>query len=84
VFLMLFKLPIKSLPNIIHDFSRLSYGIYLCHIVFLTWFYETLISDTLLPTACKILTIAVLTIVSSYLLIKALSYLPKSKWVVGN
>lgn len=84
VFLMLFKLPIKTLPVIVCDFSRLSYGIYLCHVMFLTWFYETLISGTHLPTPCKILSIAVLTIVSSYLLIKALSYLPKSKLVVGN
>lgn len=83
IFLLLFRCPVKRLPRIVSDYSRLTYGVYLCHIMFLTWFYEHLIVSLTWPTPCKILSIACLTIITAYLLIKALSYLPKSKYIVG-
>jgi len=83
IFLLMFRLAPNHLSSIVKDYSRLSYGIYLCHIMFLTWFYENVFVELGIPTPCKILGIGALTIITAYALIKVLSYLPKSKWIVG-
>lgn len=83
VFLLLFKWRPKHLPAIVSDFSRLSYGVYLCHIMFLTWFYDHLFSTLVWPTPAKILCMALMTVCTSYSVIKALSYVPKVKEVIG-
>lgn len=64
------------------DVSKYSYGIYLVHIMILNTFYafyEPLINNFWL----KIPLVAISTLVVSYIVIKLLSYLPKSKYIVG-
>jgi len=83
IFLLFFRWSPKHVPSIMGDFSRLSYGIYLCHIIFLTWLYEEIFLPLALPTAISIIAICICTVITSYLVIKAISYFPKSKWIVG-
>jgi len=83
LFLLFFRWSPKQIPAVMSDFSRLSYGVYLCHIMFLTWFYEEIFLPLALPTPVSILAICACTVITSYLVIKLLSFLPKSKWIVG-
>ncbi len=66
----------------ITDISLKSYGIYLIHIILLNGFY-TLLSAKITHAMIAIPLISMATFLSSYLLIKALSYLPKSKFIIG-
>ncbi len=63
------------------DISKLSYGMYLMHIFILNAVFRGLTGN--LPTPLSILTTAVTTYVISYLLTKAISYIPKSKYLIG-
>ena len=63
------------------DISKLSYGMYLMHIFILNAVFRGLTGN--LPTPLSILTTAVTTYVLSYLLTKAISYIPKSKYLIG-
>lgn len=82
-FLLFFRWSPQRVPALMSDFSRLSYGIYLCHIIFLTWFYEEVFLSLPVSTPFAILGICICTVITSYLVIKAISFLPKSKWIVG-
>ena len=83
LFMMFFKWQPRRVPFLVSDFSRLSYGVYLGHIMILTWLYEHVFITLTWPTPCKIITMAALTICTSYALIKALSYVPKVKDIIG-
>ena len=83
LFLIFFKSKVQRLPYFMADYSRLSYGIYLCHIMFLTWFYEHIFITLTWPVPVKIICMAVMTIVTSYVLIKLLSRVPKLKDYIG-
>ncbi len=67
--------------RLIADISRLSYGMYLMHIFVLNAVFRTLTDS--LPTPLSIVATAAITYTICYLLTKALSYLPKSKYLVG-
>lgn len=72
-----------SVPRPVASMSRLSFGIYLVHI-FLLGLWVSLFKGTLaLPTVAAIPAIAVCTFLSSYVVIKLVSLLPGSKWVIG-
>lgn len=64
------------------DISEKSYGMYLAHIIMLNVFYG-LFGSLQLSTLIMVPLIAVCTFISVYLLIKALSYLPGSKYIIG-
>jgi surface polysaccharide O-acyltransferase-like enzyme len=66
----------------LHDAAAKSYGIYLAHILVLNIYYS-LLDKHLGSAALKVPLIAIITFVSTYLLIKLLSLLPKSKWLIG-
>jgi len=83
LFLLFFRWNPRRMPVLMADFSRLSYGVYLCHIIFLTWFYEHVFLPLACPAPLAIIGICIATVITSYLVIKALSFLPKSKWIVG-
>jgi surface polysaccharide O-acyltransferase-like enzyme len=55
---------------------------YLAHIMVLNAVYA-LVNRRIDSAAIKLPVIALVTFTSTYILVKALSYLPKSKWVVG-
>ena len=76
------KNPDSSCGRLVTDISIKSYGIYLVHIMLLNLFYDLL--NSLFDSAMiKIPLIAICTFITSYLVIKALSYLPKSKYIIG-
>ena len=64
------------------DISKISYGIYLAHIMVLNFFYS-LFDSIISPIQLKIPLIAICTFIVSYLIIKLLSLLPKSKYIIG-
>ena len=67
--------------SLIADISRLSYGMYLMHIFVLNFVFRTVTGT--LPTPLAIVATASLTYTICYLLTKAISYLPKSKYLIG-
>ncbi|MBQ1209496.1 MAG: acyltransferase [Bacteroidales bacterium] len=82
-FLMFTCIEQKEAPKWLTDMSKLSYGMYLMHLLWLgVW--VGLFKDTLaLPTVAAIPAIAVCTFASCYLNTKLLSFIPKSKWFIG-
>lgn len=86
IFLLLKNVHLRKASSpgarLITDISKLSYGMYLVHIMVLFTFYALL--NPLMETFwIKIPIIAVLTFAASYLIIKLLSLLPKSKYIIG-
>jgi len=68
--------------KLIEDVSLKSYGIYLLHIIILNTAYGFMVSwitgqEYLFPL------ISIVTFVSSYLVIKLISYIPGSKYITG-
>ena len=72
--------PFKKL---IDDISAKSYGIYLAHIMVLNTLFP-LIDPTISSAAIKLPVIALCTFITTYIIIKCLSYLPKSKVWLGS
>ena len=84
-FLILKNYSIKGnsrLKALIIDISAKSYGIYLAHIMVLNAYYA-FINPHMNTAAIKIPVIALCTFVTTYVAIKLVSYLPKSKWLIG-
>lgn len=71
----------KWIYPIVKEISRLSYGIYLMHIFLLGFSYRLL--SGYFSTPVTILLVGTTTITACCLLSKLLSYLPKSKYLVG-
>ena len=71
-----------KLRSIIVKMSELSYGVYLAHIVVLTQVYN-LLQPSLVHASITIPTVAVGSFIITYFLIKMLSYIPGSKYLVG-
>ena len=69
------------LYRVIADISRLSYGMYLMHIFVLNFVFRTLTGS--LPTPLAIVSTAVVTYTLCYLITKVISYIPKSKYLIG-
>ncbi len=68
--------------HIIMPISKLSYGIYLMHMMFLTPAF-TWVSSFSLPTPLVMIGSAALTFIASILTTRLLAYLPKSKYIIG-
>ncbi len=86
LFLMLKNVEINNsdsfVGRIVTDISLKSYGMYLLHIMLLNFFYtylEPYFSGAVSFVPC----LAVITFIASYLVIYALSFLPKSKYLIG-
>lgn len=82
-FLLFSCIEAKTAPRIITELSKLSFGMYLIHIFWLT-FCVVIFKDTLsLPTVAAIPCIAISTFICCYLSTKLISYIPGSKWLIG-
>jgi len=68
--------------RLVASVSAISYGMYLGHIMVLN-FYFSVLNKYFNSAAVKIPLIALCTFITTCLLIKLLSFLPKSKWLVG-
>jgi surface polysaccharide O-acyltransferase-like enzyme len=86
VFLMIKNIKIENINSpfikLVLDVSAKSYGIYLAHIMVLN-FYHAQIDKHFDSAAIKVPLIALSTFITTYIVIKILSFLPKSKWLVG-
>jgi surface polysaccharide O-acyltransferase-like enzyme len=84
IFLLMHKITAHEsvAMRVVGDVSKLSYGIYLVHIMLLNFYYE-LVNPMINTIWLKIPVIAILTFISAYLMVKLLSFLPKSKYIVG-
>jgi len=86
VFLLLKDIRFKNQNSVlvksITDISKISYGIYLAHIMVLNFFYSVL-NDIIIPVQIKIPLIAICTILVTCIIVKLLSFLPKSKYIIG-
>ena len=68
--------------TLMFDISAKSYGIYLAHIMVLNAVYAY-IDPRFASAAVKVPLIAITTFTLTFMVVKLLSYLPKSKWLVG-
>ena len=84
VFLLLRKVECKNekVVKIFNDIALKSYRMYLIHIFFLQFFKYVFDAPNQFPLWC-IFVIAILTFITSYLVIKALSYIPYSQYIIG-
>ena len=84
VFLLLRNVECKNekIVKIFNDIAVKSYGMYLIHIFFLQLFSYLLDSSNQFPLWC-IFIIAILTFITSYLVIKGISYIPYSQYIIG-
>lgn len=83
IFLIMKKIKCRNgiVLKVIQDISKLSYGIYLIHIFILgSVFY--LINDKMC-TPAVIFCVGTITFVICYGIVKILSYIPKSKYIIG-
>lgn len=84
-FSLIARLPLtgeSAVGKLVSDISAKSYGMYLAHIMLLGFFY-LLLKDVSPATYVTIPLISLCTFVAVYILIKLMSYLPKSKYIVG-
>ena len=84
VFMLLRKIECKNeiIVKIINDIALKSYGMYLIHIFFLQLYKYLLDAPNQFPLWC-IFAIAILTFITSYLVVKAISYIPYSQYIIG-
>ena len=82
-FLLFTCIPNRQALRFVTELSKLTFGIYLMHILWLT-LWVGVFKDTLaLPTAAAIPCIAICTFASSYIACKLISFIPGSKWIIG-
>ncbi|MGN6397689.1 MAG: acyltransferase [Mucilaginibacter sp.] len=74
--------PDSPFAKLLIDIAAKSYGIYLAHILILNAVHSVL-NPRLNSAAVKIPLMGICAFVITFLAVKALSYLPKSKWIVG-
>lgn len=87
VFVMFSAIKVEKAPKIITSISKLSFGMYLMHMLFLAPIANLVIggsqADPLLPVWAAIPVIAVCTFVCTALTAKLLSLIPGSRWFAG-
>jgi len=76
------KNPQSALMRLLSDIAAKSYGIYLAHIIVLNTIHSA-INNHFASAAVKIPLIGIATFVVTFIMVKMLSFLPKSKWIVG-
>ena len=83
-FLLLRKIECKNekIVKIFNDIALKSYGMYLIHIFFLQLFKYLFDAPNQFPLWC-IFAIAILTFITSYLVIKIISFIPYSQYIIG-
>ena len=87
LFVMFTTIQPKKAPALVTDLGKLSFGMYLMHLLFLApiaaYFVNGNVSEPLLPVWLAIPVIAVLTFICCALTTKLISLLPGSKYLVG-
>jgi surface polysaccharide O-acyltransferase-like enzyme len=84
VFLFFQKLKVPSLlKGIIKELSVYNYGMFLVHYIFNLWVCHSLASIMNFNPGLEQFIIALIVFISSYLIVKVISFLPKSKYLIG-
>lgn len=68
--------------SLLQDISAKTYGMYLAHIICLNFVFNVM-KPVEIHTALKVPIVAIITFVMTYLLIKTISLIPRSKWITG-
>ena len=84
VFMLLRKMECKNeiIVQIINYIALKSYGMFLIHVFFIDLYKYLLDAPNQFPLWC-IFVIAILTFITSYLVVKAISYIPYSQYIIG-
>ena len=84
VFMLLRKMECKNeiIVKIINYIALKSYGMFLIHVFFIDLYKYLLDAPNQFPLWC-IFVIAILTFITSYLVVKAISYIPYSQYIIG-
>lgn len=85
VFSLIGRLSFKgesAVGKLVSDISAKSYGMYLAHIMLLNFFF-LILKDVSTATYITVPLMAICTFIGVYILIRILSYLPKSKYFIG-
>ena len=84
IFLLLRKIECKNetIAKIFNDVALKSYGMFLIHVFFRDLYKYLLDAPNQFPLWC-IFVVAILTFITSYLIIKAISYIPYSQYIIG-
>lgn len=72
----------NSIGELMTSVSNLSYGMYLAHIIILNFYYQ-LLKDISTSALITVPLISACTFITVYLIMRLLSFLPKSKYLVG-
>lgn len=87
IFLMFSCIRRETAPRAVTDLSKLSFGMYLMHMLFLApiskWIVDGDQANPLIPIWASIPAIALMTFVCCAVTTKLLSYIPGSKWFIG-
>ncbi|MBD5225924.1 MAG: acyltransferase [Bacteroidales bacterium] len=73
----------KQAPAIVTRASKLSFGIYLMHIFWLSFWVGIFKGQLALPTVAAIPVIAIVTFICCYITCRLISFIPGSKWIIG-
>lgn len=73
----------KKAPALITDTSKLSFGMYLMHMLWLGFWISIFKEQMALSSATAIPLTAIVTYICCYVTTKIISYIPGSKWVIG-
>lgn len=87
IFLMFSTIEKKQTPRLIGELSRLSFGMYLMHLLFLAPIAKAVIggnvAEPTIPVWAAIPAIAAATFICSSITSKLISYIPGSKYIIG-
>lgn len=77
----------KQAPRLVTTTSKLTFGMYLMHLLFLAPISNAIIggdpANPLIPVALAIPTIAILSFICCWITTRLISFIPGSKWVIG-
>ncbi|UDQ98677.1 acyltransferase family protein [Lentisphaerota bacterium WC36G] len=73
----------KFVTNCFTELSIFSYGIFLVHYILVLWLGKAIAHQTSLCPVFEQMLLTVVTFVLSYLIVKTISYVPKSKYLIG-
>jgi surface polysaccharide O-acyltransferase-like enzyme len=82
MFFQKLKLP-RVITKVMNELSILSYGLFLVHYILYLWIGAKLIPILNLSPGIEEVLVAIIVFFVSYVIAKAISYLPKSKYLIG-
>ncbi|MDC1106117.1 acyltransferase family protein [Prolixibacteraceae bacterium] len=82
IFFQKMKIP-RVIQRFVSELSKLSFGIFLVHYILYLWIGAKLIPTWNLSPGIEEVLIAIIVFIASYIVAKVISFLPKSKYLIG-